>query len=85
MNWIRITERKPKELEPVLVCIINSDAVIKAFLKNGEWFIYIELDFVEIMGDAVLKTELESEFTRVMAWMPMPKSLISYENNLQTK
>lgn len=71
-NWIDINERLPEELKNVLVTINYDDELHLAYLKDGEWKIWIDDELV-LNGDAWIDNTLDQKGFGVIAWMELPK------------
>lgn len=71
-NWIDINERLPEELKIVLVTINYDDELHLAYLKDGEWKIWIDDELV-LNGDAWIDNTLDQKGFGVIAWMELPK------------
>lgn len=71
-NWIDINERLPQELKIVLVTINYDDELHLAYLKDGEWKIWIDDELV-LNGDAWIDNRLDQKGFGVVAWMELPK------------
>jgi len=71
-NWIDIKERLPEELKNVLVTINYDEELHLAYLKDGEWKIWID-DELMLNGDAWIDNSLNQKGFGVIAWMELPK------------
>ena len=71
-NWIDINERLPEELKNVLVTINYDDELHLAYIKDGEWKIWIDDELV-LNGDAWIDNTLDQKGFGVIAWMELPK------------
>jgi len=71
-NWIDINERLPEELKNVLVTLNYDDELHLAYIKDGEWKIWIDYA-LELKGDARIDNTLDQKVYGVIAWMELPK------------
>lgn len=71
-DWIYINEKLPAELQNVLVTINYDNHVHIAYLKNGEWKIWIDDELV-VRGDAWIENRITNQKGfGVIAWMELP-------------
>ncbi len=62
MDWIKTTERKPKDTEIVLVCIGNS--IVMAEYDRDNFYRYADI--------SVMDRFISSYYSNVEYWMPLP-------------